>query len=312
MAVVVAYNRRDLLLGTLDGLAAQSRPPDAVLVVDNASTDDSAQLAGQHPVVDEVLRLSRNTGGAGGFCAGLAHALMSHGAGAVWLMDDDTAPTPTALYELEKAWRGYPGKVTLACSRVVWTDGRIHPMNSQRRRLLVSRRERFKARQVDAIPIRTGSFVSLLVDGHEAWRHLLPRAAYFIWNDDLDYSARLLRNGAGILVSASVTVHRTRQFAGAMDDPGERFFFEVRNKLWTYLKSTAFGPIEGMIYFLYTLRGWSHAIRRAPDRSVVWRGLRRGLWAGLMSRPQPSAEVLADQTSVAAEIAAIDSRNRRP
>ncbi|MGB0102289.1 MAG: glycosyltransferase, partial [Nocardioides sp.] len=36
--VVVTYNRADLLAGMLDGLAALTRQPDAVFVVDNAST----------------------------------------------------------------------------------------------------------------------------------------------------------------------------------------------------------------------------------------------------------------------------------
>jgi GT2 family glycosyltransferase len=310
VAVVVAYNRRELLTGTLDALAAQTRPPDAVLVVDNASTDGSAALAAAHPAVTEVLELTRNTGGAGGFSAGMAHALMSLGAGALWLMDDDTAPEPTALELLERAWRGYPGKVAVASSRVVWTDGRSHPMNSQRPRLFASRRMRFKARQVGAVPIRTGSFVSLLVDGHEAWRHLLPRADYFIWNDDLEYSARLLRRGEGISVPASVTVHHTKAFASALAAPGDRFFFEVRNKVWAFFRSPAFGPVERWAYVLYTLGGWAGAIRRAERRRTLLRALGRGLAAGLFRRPRPSAEVLAGMGPVSAEVAAIDGRLR--
>ena len=41
-AVVVTYNRRQLLLEALAAVHAQSRAPDAVIVVDNASTDDTA------------------------------------------------------------------------------------------------------------------------------------------------------------------------------------------------------------------------------------------------------------------------------
>ncbi|MFZ2428604.1 MAG: glycosyltransferase, partial [Propioniciclava sp.] len=93
VAVVVAWNRRDLLAENLAGLAAQTRPPDAVVVIDNASTDDSAALAARHPVVTEVVSLPTNTGGAGGFAAGIARAIIAHGAEAVWIMDDDTVPT---------------------------------------------------------------------------------------------------------------------------------------------------------------------------------------------------------------------------
>jgi GT2 family glycosyltransferase len=306
VAVVVAHNRRDLLVGTLDALAAQTRPADAVLVVDNASTDGSGDVAAAHPAVTKVLTLTRNTGGAGGFCAGMAHAMIALGAGALWLMDDDTAPTPTALEELVKAWEAYPGKVAAASSKVVWTDGRAHPMNTQRARLLASRRLRRRARQAGAVPIRTGSFVSLLVDGHEAWRHILPRADYFIWNDDLEYTARLLRRVEGILVPASVTVHHTKAFASALSQPGDRFFYEVRNKIWAFFKSPAFGPLERWPYVVYTLAAWVGAIRRAEPRRPLWRALRRGLHAGIARRPRPSADVLAGDAAVAAEVAAID------
>ncbi|MDR1186701.1 MAG: glycosyltransferase [Bifidobacteriaceae bacterium] len=308
VAVVVAYNRRDLLVGTLDALAAQTRPVDAVLVVDNASTDGSAAVAAEHPVVTEVVELTRNTGGAGGFSAGLAHALMALAAGAVWLMDDDTAPTPTALAELERAWRAYPGKLALASSKVVWTDGRDHPMNTQRQRLWSSPANCRRARRAGGIPIRSGSFVSLLIDAHTAWRHRLPLADYFIWNDDFEYSARLLRHGRGILVPSSVTVHHTKTFTAALRSPGDRFYFEVRNKIWALLKSRAFGPVEGLVYFTYTFIGWLGAVGRSSERWRLLRAAGRGLKDGLCRRPRPNAEVLAGQGRVTAEVAAVDAR----
>ena len=101
VAVVVAHDRRELLLEGLAALAAQTRRPDLVVVVDNASGDGSAAAvttwsAGRDLPVDLVV-LDRNTGGAGGFAAGLARAVHTHAADVVWLMDDDTVPTPTAL-----------------------------------------------------------------------------------------------------------------------------------------------------------------------------------------------------------------------
>jgi rhamnopyranosyl-N-acetylglucosaminyl-diphospho-decaprenol beta-1,3/1,4-galactofuranosyltransferase len=44
-AVVVTYNRRELLEQCLDALLAQTRPPDRILVVDNASTDGTVVVA---------------------------------------------------------------------------------------------------------------------------------------------------------------------------------------------------------------------------------------------------------------------------
>src|SRR5437867_8578812 len=130
-AVVVTHDRRDLLRECLAGLEAQTRPPDTILVVDNASTDGTAaMLHGEFPDV-AVRRLDENEGGAGGFHEGL-HEAFERGHEWLWLMDDDTVPSPTALERLLDARDrasalGQPP--LLLASRVLWTDGRLHPMN---------------------------------------------------------------------------------------------------------------------------------------------------------------------------------------
>ena len=75
VAVVVAYNRQELLRRCLDGLAGQTVAPTGTVVVDNASTDDSREVASTHPLGAHVVALPTNTGGAGGFAAGIARAL---------------------------------------------------------------------------------------------------------------------------------------------------------------------------------------------------------------------------------------------
>jgi glycosyltransferase involved in cell wall biosynthesis len=50
-AVVCAYNEHQLLPACLHSLHAQTRPPDEILVVDNASTDDTAAVAKRIPGV---------------------------------------------------------------------------------------------------------------------------------------------------------------------------------------------------------------------------------------------------------------------
>ena len=70
-AVVVTYNRRDLLLESLTALEAQARRPDIVIVVDNASTDRSAEVAAEHGAT--VVREER-PGYGSAYLAGLAVA----------------------------------------------------------------------------------------------------------------------------------------------------------------------------------------------------------------------------------------------
>src|ERR1044072_8228547 len=76
VAVVVTHDRRDLLAEALTAIGAQTRVPDVVVVVDNASSDGTAELLeSRFPGVD-LVRLPYNTGGAGGFAAGIRSALL--------------------------------------------------------------------------------------------------------------------------------------------------------------------------------------------------------------------------------------------
>ena len=293
VAVVVTYNRRDLLLESLAALAAQARRPDAVIVVDNASTDGSARaVAAAHPEV-QLLPMTRNTGGAGGFAVGLEAALADD-ADLVWLMDDDTVPEPGALDELLAAHDSYPGSTpAVVASRVVWIDDREHPMNTPRRKPFVRRAELRRADDVGCVPIRSASFVSVLIDAAHARRLGAPIADYFLWNDDFEYTTRLLRRAPGLLCPASTVVHRTKTFGGADADPGERFFYEVRNKLWTLSRSRCLSPVERVLYTGATVRRWIRTFVGSSDRRTLFRALRRGLAAGLRHGPRPNDEVLA-------------------
>ena len=305
VAVVVAWNRRDLLEQNLNGLAAQTRPLDGVVVIDNASTDDTAALAAAHPVVSEVVTLPRNTGGAGGFAAGIARAVATHAADLVWIMDDDTVPTPTALAELLSARTRYPGDVTVAASRADWHDGREHPMNTPRPRPGASQGDRARAALAGAYPIRSASFVSILVDAAAVRRHGLPVADYFLWNDDFEYTARLLRDGVGLYVPASRVYHLTKVFGSSDADPGARFVNEVRNKVWLFTRSDALGPVDRSLYAASTLRRWARMLLRSGDRAALASHGRRGLTEARRA-PRSTVEVLAG-TPVAADVLAVET-----
>ncbi|MCF4120107.1 glycosyltransferase family 2 protein [Antribacter sp. KLBMP9083] len=292
VAVVVAYNRRDLLREALDALAQQTRKLDAVVVVDNRSDDDSAVVAAEHPVGAEVLSLVRNTGGAGGFAVGLAHAVEKQGADLVWLMDDDTIPTPEALAELLRAREAYPGPVALLGSKVVWHDGREHPMNTPRRRPGASAELIARAASAGAVPVRSSSFVSMLVDARAVRHHGLPVADYFIWNDDFEYSCRLLRRSTGLHVPASVVVHRTKTFGATDVDPGERFYYEVRNKIWMLTRSSALSPFERVLYTGASIRRWARTYARSARRDVLRSAGLRGLRDGILQSPRTTTDVL--------------------
>ena len=309
VAVVVAYNRQELLRRCLDGLAGQTVAPMGTVVVDNASTDDSREVASAHPLGAHVVALPTNTGGAGGFAAGIARALTRFPqAEWIWIMDDDTVPTATALEALLRAAEAYPGAPALLASRAVWTDGTEHPMNRPRTRPALPPALHRHAALAGARQIRTASFVSILLDARAVREVGLPRASYFLWNDDFEYTSRILRGRIGLYVPASVVHHLTRALGSSDADPGERFRFEVRNKIWTFRDSEGLGALERAAYEAATARRWLRATVSSADRGALWRAGRRGLLEGL-ARPAGNAEVFLG-TPVQADVAAVEAAAR--
>lgn len=103
--VITTFNRADFLANLLESVAALDPAPDALVVVDNASTDTTAEViatardrlaALPTPVALHHYALGTNVGGAGGFSAGVERAL-AEGAQWMWLMDDDVIAVPGAI-----------------------------------------------------------------------------------------------------------------------------------------------------------------------------------------------------------------------
>ncbi|PRI10193.1 glycosyltransferase [Leucobacter massiliensis] len=301
-AVLVAYNRRELLREALGALAAQTRPVDRLVVVDNASDDGSGELAAE--MLERwgerarLLRLTRNTGGAGGFAAGIAAAVAEDDTDWVWVMDDDTVPHPEALAEALAAHERYRGTgqddLAVMGSRVVWTDGSDHPMNTPKPKIRASAEERARAAEAGGMEIRTISFVSAFLRAARVRELGLPIADYFLWNDDFEYSARLLRGARGLSVPGSVVTHKTAARGSSDQDPGPRFYYEVRNKLWVFRHSRGLLPWEKLLYSGATVRRWLRTFRASADRAQLRDCLRRGWRDGILRGPRPTRAVLRD------------------
>lgn len=288
-AVVPTFNRRDLLLETLAGLTAQSRPCDAVLVVDNASADGSAEHVGESYEAVELLKLSTNTGSAGGFAAGIAWAL-DNGFTWVWLIDNDSVPEPDALAELIAAFNRFSEdeKPILLASKVVWTDGSILPLNVP----IFKRKELdtfYRAAAKATLSLRAAPYAGLLVSVNAVRSSGLPLEEYFLWNDDIEWTGRILKDGFGVLVPTSIVCHKTPSNPTTTADSGPRFYFEVRNKLWMLRASPAFRPMEKVRFALTLIVDTGRFLVRTRNKAAAAATVLSGLWAGLGRAPSPPA-----------------------
>lgn len=93
VAVIVStYNRASLVVQTLDSVAGQSRPADKVIVVDDGSTDNTAETIQSRFPRAEYLYQSNS-----GKSAALNRALSVANTDYIWIIDDDDLMHPTAL-----------------------------------------------------------------------------------------------------------------------------------------------------------------------------------------------------------------------
>ena len=319
-AVVVTHDRRELLLACLGALAAQTHAVQGVTVVDTASSDGTGEALAASGLADELdidyLRLERNGGGAEGFHYGVRAALAT-GADWIWLMDDDCEAAPDALAALLASPRTRDPRSVLLAPLVETPEGEVLPLNRGwlrprwfRAPLSGLRPEHWRSAEVRVEHV---SLVGPLVRAEAAARTDPPRRDFFIWFDDLEWTARLGRLGELWLITAARIVHRderplpdtsaaalARDLARGHEFPSMwKRAYGLRNIIWvgrrdgwfTLPRAAAFTAVAALRALLSgrpRLRAFRLTVRYASDG---WRGRFLNItpedWAGLAGAPDP-------------------------
>lgn len=108
VCVVVTHERPESLARCLAAVAAQTRKPDHLVVVDNACDEDTLAILDAVDLPHTYLPSRTNLGGAGGFAYGILTA-RALGADWVWLADDDGSPGDERTLETLLAYAGRLG-----------------------------------------------------------------------------------------------------------------------------------------------------------------------------------------------------------
>ena len=239
--VVVTYNRADLLERMLVGLAALERLPDAVFVVDNASTDHTADVlaAATNPGL-EVVRPTDNLGGAGGFHLGVRTAYAA-GHDRVWLMDDDVVPAPDCLTVLMAQDED--------CLIAVREDlaGRLvekaavrfdlrNPLAIRPKTASVETAYGARARMPARVEVQNVAFEGFMLRRRVIDAIGLPDPSFFIFYDDADYALRARRAGYRIWAARDAVLVRQLDFDQQHDLSGWKGYYMYRNLFVVHLR----------------------------------------------------------------------------
>jgi rhamnopyranosyl-N-acetylglucosaminyl-diphospho-decaprenol beta-1,3/1,4-galactofuranosyltransferase len=209
--VIVTYNRSALLTRLLESVARMDPKPGHVVIVDNASTDDTTAVVDgfRERIGTEVVyrRLDENTGGSGGFSEGmrLAYELGSQW---MWLMDDDVEVLPDGLARMG-AWS--PRFRSIQGRRYDYDGSEFY--------------WQYRVAQALAIPIpfapstfdasgykemNSGCFEGMFIHRDIVQRIGLPDPRFFIYWDDQMYGWLASRITTSVIVDEFV-LRRTRE-----------------------------------------------------------------------------------------------------
>lgn len=227
-AVVVTYNRKNLLIKCIKSLLQQTLPLQAILIIDNNSTDKTEELllqeryitylpekdqkSIQETVINDThikyIRLPENVGGAGGFYEGVKTAYEDNYDWA-WIMDDDAFPTETCLEKLSPYYQD-EDVVALASLKVDLEDNILYHHRGYfnfNHGLPIQEHITYEDTTTETTEIDMASFVGLLVKKEAIEQIGYPKKEFFIHADDLEYCIRLRSIGKIELINDSIIKH---------------------------------------------------------------------------------------------------------
>ncbi len=262
--VIPNWNGREWLPGCLTALAAQTRPADEVIVVDNGSEDGSLEyLRHAHPDV-RVASLSQNTGFAHAVNLGIEMA----GGDLVALVNTDVELAPDWLQRMARTLEDHPEAASVACKMLSLGDRRIvdDAGDVLRRDGVCEQRGRFGP---DDGSWDSAGEVFGACAGAALYRRDAVLAAggfheaYFAYLEDVDLALRLRLAGWTCRYEPVVALHAAQGSSGALR--GGAAFFVARNSLVLVAR---FWPVRWLGFVAYRQLGWAwHAAREGRLRA---------------------------------------------
>lgn len=225
IAVVVSFNRQALLAACIEALRNQTHKPDAILVVNNGSTDRTAEwLEKQH---DVQYITQENLGSAGGFNTGIKWAF-DKGYSWIWCMDDDGYPHPSALKNL-LANEPAQHRALLNCAVLNIADKKHFVWKTANYKTI----DEVKETRIEGIG---HPFNGTLIHRSIVEKAGLPKSSLFLWGDETEYYYRITRKYQYPVytIPSSIHYHPAAAFNLRTDWNHQqtwKMYFYIRNRL---------------------------------------------------------------------------------
>jgi len=257
---------------------AQSRLPDKILIINNASTDGTTQmlqeLCSKSELRCEHHLMSENVGGAAGFREGIRLASQSC-FDWIWIMDDDAEPAPDCLQRLLEAQRDM--QAGAYCPAIYGNDGTLQGYHHK----VFSKWGREKLAWDGIVPSKlvrldANAFVGPMFSARVIRTVGLPDSNLISQGDDTEFTLRVSRAGTMVLVVAARMRHKDAKREGKWVIPAWKIFYLYRNRLWMLRKY--FGMFTALAYGAQTLAGTLLWISRPQFVSARLRAVGSGLF----------------------------------
>lgn len=297
-AVIVTYNRKELLCECLDALLAQSFPLAGIVLIDNAGSDGTGALLKEKGYLEsglcKYIRMEVNTGGAGGFHEGVKRAY-DEGYDWLWLMDDDVEPMPDALENMLRY--ANVSRCIQACK--VFNDGASEGWERWASFDDSGRRTSSEEQNDDFVVARTGCFEGMLIHREVIAKIGFPDKRFFLGGDDVAYGYLASKHTQVIYIRKPCFLKKMNKFGyprllQRMRDRflhrrSPRFYFLcVRNELLLYgymrdrVRASRFSVRIGRMLLLHSMTTLIFE-RSVVNFGALWRGTFQGY--GLLTSP---------------------------
>ncbi|MBN1231978.1 MAG: glycosyltransferase family 2 protein [Candidatus Coatesbacteria bacterium] len=273
--VIVTWNKKDYLINLLESLREIDYQNFSIILVDNASTDGTAEYVKEHFPDITLLLQKENIGGTGGFNAGMTYVVKQGKHDYVWLLDNDVKVEKDALRNLVLALENrldsavagsvirnmdFPDFTVSAGGNL--DEKNMIPVNRERNSVYISSN--------GIIEVEYAPSCSFLTRVKIIKEIGIFDENFFLNLDDIEWTMRVSWAGYKVLIVRNSVIYHPSFW-----EKGTNLvyiYYQRRNRLYfalKYIKKGNFRPVFRILLGLYWLKYQSEEKRDGLFASVV-------------------------------------------